>query len=101
MCKLCDEGRPQSHFPSRRDFLKVTAATGAAGAAGFDLFAPRATAADAGDPPEDHGRAGRRYIIRGGSILSMDPNVGDFAEGDVLVQGKEIVAVGHLPVFTS
>jgi 5-methylthioadenosine/S-adenosylhomocysteine deaminase len=95
MCKLCDEGPPQSHFASRRDFLKATAATGAAAAAGLDLLAARTTAADTGDPPEDHGRAGRRYVIRGGSILSMDPNVGDFAEGDVLVQGKKIVAVGQ------
>src|SRR5262249_46097827 len=35
-----------------------------------------------------------RYLIRGGSVLSMDPSVGDFAQADVLVQGKRIVAVG-------
>src|SRR5438128_3894531 len=95
MCKLCDEGIPQSHSASRRDFLKATAATGAA-AASLNLFAPRRAAADGGDPPEDTGRPGRRYVIRGGSVMSMDPDpkVGDFAKGDVLMQGKKILAVG-------
>src|SRR5436190_6949757 len=94
MCRLCDEGIPQSHSSSRRDFLKATAATGAA-AASLDLFAARPAAADGGDPPEDSGRPGRRYIIRGGSVMSMDPKVGDFAEADVLVQGKKIQGVGR------
>src|SRR5262249_59501832 len=35
-----------------------------------------------------------RYVIRGGSVMSMDPNVGDFVEADVLVEGKKILAVG-------
>jgi 5-methylthioadenosine/S-adenosylhomocysteine deaminase len=93
MCNLCDEGPPQSHSSSRRDFLKTTAATGVA-AAGLNLFAARPAAADRSHPPEDHGRKGRRYIIRGGAVMSMDPQVGDFAEADVLVEGKKIVAVG-------
>src|SRR5467141_1954910 len=93
MCKLCDEGIPQSHSTSRRDFLKATAATGAA-AASLNLLAPRPAAADGGDPPEDHGRRGRRYVIRGGSVMSMDPSVGDFVKADVLVEGKKILAVG-------
>ena len=37
---------------------------------------------------------GRRYVIRGGHVMSMDPAVGDFVEADVLVEGKKIVAVG-------
>src|SRR2546422_4388067 len=92
MCKLCDEGIPQSHSASRRDFLKATAATGAA-AASLNLFAPRRAAADGGDPPEDTGRPGRRYVIRGGSVVSMEPppKGGDFAPADVLVQGKQIL----------
>src|SRR5437868_12546983 len=91
MCRLCIEGRPHKHFGSRRDFLVGTAVTGVT-AAGLNLFAPRLAAAD--DPPIDSGRAGRRYIIRGGSVMSMDPKVGDFAQADVLVQGKKILAVG-------
>src|SRR5262249_1538086 len=93
MCKLCDDGIPQNHSSSRRDFLKATVGTGVA-AAGVNLFAARPAAADGGDPPEEHGRRGRRYIIRGGSVMSMDPQVGDFARADVLVEGKKIVAVG-------
>src|SRR5262245_29505233 len=92
MCRLCDEGKPQDHSESRRDFLKATAATGVA-AVGLDLFTPRRGAADHEGPPEDHGRPGRRYVIRGGHVMSMDPAVGDFAEADVLVEGKKILAV--------
>src|SRR6267142_1814371 len=93
MCKLCDEGIPQKHSRSRRDFFKATAAAGVA-AAGFNPFAARPAGADSGGVPEDTGRRGRRYIIRGGCLMSMDPNVGDFPQDDVLVEGKKILAVG-------
>jgi cytosine/adenosine deaminase-related metal-dependent hydrolase len=93
MCKLCDDGKPQSHSNSRRDFLKATAASGVA-AAGANLFAPRPAEAHRDDPPEDHGRRDRRYIIRGGAVMSMDSNVGDFPKADVLIEGKKILAVG-------
>jgi len=96
MCRLCDEGRPQNHGSQlgRRDFLKVSsAAAAAAGTTG--LFAARPAAAHDGDgpPPVDSGRPGRRYVIRGGYVMSMDPAVGDFVKADVLVDGKKIVAV--------
>ena len=104
MCKLCQKGMLQNHFGSRRNFLKGAAAAGVA-AAGLNLFASRPAAAQfAGraDPPEDTGRPGRRYVIRGGSVMSMDPRVGDFAEADVLVQGKTILAIGsNLPAGTA
>jgi 5-methylthioadenosine/S-adenosylhomocysteine deaminase len=96
MCKLCDQGMLTNHFGSRRNFLKGAAAAGVA-AAGLNLFALRPAAAqfaDRADPPRDTGRPGRRYVIRGGSVMSMDPKVGDFAEADVLVQGKTILSVG-------
>src|SRR2546422_5598679 len=96
MSKLCDEGNPQYHSRSprsRRDSFKATAAAGVA-AAGFNPFAARPAAADGGDPPADSGRPGRRYIIRGGSVMSLDPNVGDFPQADVLVEGKKILKVG-------
>ena len=92
MCRLCEEGRPQNHFASRRNFLKGTAA--GAAAAGLNLFAARPAAADNG-PPSDMGRPGRRIIIRGGSVMSMDPQVGDFPRADVLIEGKKILAVGR------
>src|SRR5690348_4170900 len=92
MCKLCDAGIPQHH--SRRNFLKAAAATGVVAGSGLTLFAPRAQTHEGGDPPDESGRPGRRYVIRGGSVMSMDPKVGDFAEADVLVEGKKILAVG-------
>jgi len=103
MCMLCDAGRPQNHAGSqlgRRDFLKASTATAAA-AAGMSLFnAPAARARDDerdDDPPRDHGKPGRRYAIRGGHVMTMDPsmpNKGEFVSADVLVEGKKIVAVG-------
>ena len=98
MCMLCDAGHPQDHGRSpsgtsqlgRRDFLKISTATGAA-AAGLSLFGARPAAADDGaEPPVDTGRPGRRYVIRGGHVMSMDPKVGNFARADVLVDGKKI-----------
>src|SRR3954463_2736918 len=101
MCILCDQGRPQNHARSqlgRRDFLKASTAA-AAGGAGMSLFnAPaRANDDDRGDPPQESGRRGRRYVIRGGMVMTMDPsmpNKGEFVSADVLVDGKKIVAVG-------
>src|SRR5258707_11443384 len=93
MCTLCNAGFPQHHSSSRRNFLKGAAATGVAASA-LNLFAPRPAAADDG-PPSDMGRSSRRYVIRNGSVMSMDPHVGDFPEGDVLVEGKKIVAVAR------
>src|SRR4030081_2274690 len=96
MCKMCDEGKPQHHARSqlgRRDFLKASTATAAA-AAGMSLFAARPAVGHDDDAPEDGGRRGRRYIIRGGHVMSMDPKVGEFAQADVLVEGKKILAVG-------
>src|SRR5947208_2086991 len=96
MCRLCDEGKPQDHAGSqlgRRDFLKASTATAAA-AAGMSLFAARPARADDGnEAPADSGRRGRRYVIRGGHVMSMDPRVGDFAQADVLVEGKKILDV--------
>ncbi|HKE39842.1 MAG TPA: amidohydrolase family protein [Casimicrobiaceae bacterium] len=101
MCRLCDEGKPQEHpslNESRRDFLKISTAT-AASAVGLNLFSAPARADDdqGEDEPGDTGKPGRRYIIRGGSVMTMDPgmpNKGEFAQADVLVEGKKILAVG-------
>jgi len=101
MCILCDQGKPQNHSRpqlGRRDFLKVSSAA-AAGAAGMGLFAtPPARAHDDDDPPRDHGRHGRRYVIRNGHVMTMDPsmkNGGNYVEADVLIEGKKIIDVKH------
>src|SRR5215470_15759836 len=103
MFDLCDQRtrnhHVQSHrkFSSRRRFLKHAAATTGLAASGVALLAPRPAAAD--DPPSGSGNAGHRYIIRGGSVMSMDPQVGDFPQADVLIEGKKILAVGQKLAF--
>src|SRR5262249_49386137 len=86
--------------PSRRDFLKIGAFAGTA--TGFFLAG---TAAGAQHPEsmDDAGtleRAWRqeispnqRIVLRGGTIVSMDPKVGNLVKGDILIQGKKISAV--------
>jgi cytosine/adenosine deaminase-related metal-dependent hydrolase len=98
MCTLCDRGIPQDHARSqlgRRNFLKTTGAVAAAAGSGL-LAAGPAAARDDDEPPRDSGRRGRRYVIRGGHVMTMDPALGDggnFVEADVLVEGKRILAV--------
>jgi cytosine/adenosine deaminase-related metal-dependent hydrolase len=92
MCEHCDAGHPEHHVASRRSFLKASAAFGLAAAGGSFLRSPPARA-HAVSAPQSTGQPGRRYVIRGGAVLSMDPAVGDFAQADVLVEGKKIVAV--------
>jgi 5-methylthioadenosine/S-adenosylhomocysteine deaminase len=104
MCILCDQGKPQDHGRplrsqlGRRDFLKASTATAAAAGA-MSLFSSPARARDDDhdDPPQDSGRRGRKYVIRGGSVMTMDPsmpNKGEWPKADVLVEGKKILAVG-------
>src|SRR2546423_1232141 len=69
------------------------AAASSIAASAFNLFAARPAAAQDAPPP-DTGRQGRRYLIRGGSVMSMDPQVGDLVRGDVMVQGNRIQAIG-------
>ena len=103
MCRLCEEGHPQAHEPaehrwdSRRGFLKAGSA-GAAAAGAMALFhAPEAQAHNDREP-EHSGRPGRRLLIRGGAVMSMDDKVGNFAKADVLIEGKKVLAVGpNLP----
>jgi cytosine/adenosine deaminase-related metal-dependent hydrolase len=103
---LCDRGKPQLYSTSRRNFLKGTAATGLAAGA-MALFGPSAEAQGHNvNPPPHTGRPGRRYVIRNGCVMTMEPGTpgadssfGEFIEGDVLVEGKTIKAIGkNLPV---
>jgi len=43
--------------------------------------------------PPDTGNQGRRYLLKGGAVLSMDENIGNFAQGDVLIEGPTVAAV--------
>ncbi|MFI0423718.1 amidohydrolase family protein [Spongiactinospora sp. 9N601] len=90
-----EEERPENATRrfERRGFLKNS--TMAAAIAGAGLLAAPPAAAQARDqaPPSNTGGRGRRYVIRGGAVMSMDPKVGNFESADVLVEGKRIVAV--------
>jgi cytosine/adenosine deaminase-related metal-dependent hydrolase len=102
MCILCDRGKPQLHSTSRRNFLKGTAATGLAAGA-MALFGPSAEAQGHNvNPPPHTGEPGRQYVIRNGYVMTMEPGTpganssfGEFIEGDVLVEGKTIKAIGR------
>lgn len=74
---------------SRRGILGL----GALGLAGVS------TPAFAHPRPGGGGR-GPRILVRGGIVLTMDPAIGDFAKGDVLIDDGKIVAVAphvHAP----
>lgn len=45
--------------------------------------------------PTNSGSVGKKIIIRGADILTMDPLVGDFEGGDLLIDGSTILAVGQ------
>jgi cytosine/adenosine deaminase-related metal-dependent hydrolase len=93
MCRLCDEAA--SFGPARDPAERLHGSITMEGAVAASTFLsggegePRA-----GALPENSGEAGRRMLIKGGHVLSMDPAVGDFAEADVLVSGRTIEAVG-------
>lgn len=99
MCKLCDEAAAraaaatddESGGSTRRDVLKTSVAAGA----GLALGAVPAAAQEGEGPPDGIGTPGRRVLIKGGYVLSMDGEVGDFAPGDVLIEGERILAVGR------
>jgi len=67
---------------SRRDAIKAAAALAAA-----PLLVSDAGAAQ-------RGPAAGRILLKGGTVVSMDPAVGDFVKGDVLIDGRKIAAVG-------
>src|SRR2546428_10604180 len=98
MCKPCDEGKPQDNtaslYGSRRDFLKASTATAAAAAGMNFLSASPATAQPGLGPPEDSGAPRRRYVIRGGYVMSMGPAGRDFSPGGGLVEGTENLPLG-------
>lgn len=87
MCIICERGGG-----SRRRFLKGTSLA-AATALGHGLLSPAPARAQSGGPPEGVGTAGRRTVIRGGTVLSMDPATGDHARADVLLEGRDIVEI--------
>ena len=102
MCERCDRTRPatadlsghsqgSAGGTSRRSFLKSSAAlaTGSAAAQVLsrDAFAQGAGAADA-ELARVQGE--RRILLKGGVVLTLDRQIGDFAQADVLIDDGKI-----------
>src|SRR5262245_8487918 len=72
---------------SRRTFLKA----GAGLAAGTALpAAASAQGGQAGDPELARLQSQRRILLKGGVVLTMDPQIGHFANADVLIEDGRI-----------
>jgi cytosine/adenosine deaminase-related metal-dependent hydrolase len=71
---------------SRRHFL-----TGGTAAVAGGLLADRAAAQPLSP---DRLLKARRILLKGGTVLSLDPAVGDHEKADVLIEGAKILAVG-------
>jgi cytosine/adenosine deaminase-related metal-dependent hydrolase len=79
---------------SRRNFITSTMAGLVTGVIASGSRAGTATAeAVQGTNAERGGMRGRRILLKGGVVLSLDPNVGDFEKADVLIEGTKIVEV--------
>ena len=37
-----------------------------------------------------------RILLKGGCVLTLDPDIGNYPKGDVLIEGHKIAAVGPL-----
>jgi cytosine/adenosine deaminase-related metal-dependent hydrolase len=77
---------------SRREFLSLGAtglAAGTLGLSGSGCGGP------SGPQPGVATSTSGRTLLRGGCVLSLDPQVGDFEVGDVLIEGSRIAAVGR------
>src|SRR6266852_3459598 len=76
---------------SRRDFLRAGAGLVGAAAAG-PMFSASAQA-QGGDVELARVLGERRILIKGGVVLSLDRQVGDFAQADVLMEDGKIAEV--------
>jgi imidazolonepropionase-like amidohydrolase len=78
---------------TRRGFITSSAAVlAAASTSGCGEPASQRSAAVAGQSTAPI--QGDRILLKGGCVLSLDPQVGDFDVADVLIEGSRIAAVG-------
>jgi 5-methylthioadenosine/S-adenosylhomocysteine deaminase len=78
MCRLCDPKKPQLPCPTRRDFLTASAIGGAAATLGLGSTRAAQDAA-AATLPKGIGEPGRKVLIKGGAVMSMDDSRGQFS----------------------
>jgi 5-methylthioadenosine/S-adenosylhomocysteine deaminase len=78
---------------TRRRALKVGAAVAAGAAAGGRLSDSAAAENPLRFERQPAVDSNRRILLKGGTIISMDPKVGDLVQGDVLIEGRKIAAI--------
>src|ERR1700744_3770906 len=77
---------------SRRGLIQAGAVVAASVAA---PAMPRAAdAAESGVTRSGAAKPTGRILIKGATIITMDEKLGDIAKGDLLIEGKKIIAVG-------
>ncbi|NNU82052.1 amidohydrolase family protein [Halovulum dunhuangense] len=94
MCRLCQPGQAApcpTNVDYRADAAQVDAAARAALLDG--AHSRKAQALAASTLPEGVGTPGRRVLIKGGIVISMDDAIGNHAAADVLIEGAKIVEV--------
>src|SRR5262245_57166120 len=79
---------------TRRRFLRTGVVGFVTGAIAIGRPLSGVSLAQSDAVPVGSGANGRRILLKGGIVLSMDRNVGDFEKADVLIEGKKIAAVG-------
>src|SRR6476659_2551136 len=85
MCTCCEDERSfRADGTSRRGFL-TAGATLAAGAAAAPLLTVPVRA-QGGDPELSRLQSQRRIVLKGGVVLTLDRQVGDFAQADLLIE---------------
>jgi len=90
MCRLCSPAMPAALCPASAPILRTPATEGAGGA---QAAAAVRTTITAESLPQMAGQKGVRVLLKGGVVMSLDPDVGNFANGDVLIEGDRIVEV--------
>ena len=89
MCTCCEiNGTFRADGPSRRGFL-TAGATLAAGVAAAPLLTMPVQAQE-GDPELSRLQSQRRIVLKGGIVLTLDRQVGDFAQADLLIEDGKI-----------
>ena len=98
MCQICEFATSGVGADGGLRFAAFPIEPGSRRGAPVNLEAAHGAAASA--MPEDVGVKGRRTLIKGGTVLSMDERVGNHAVGDVLIEGSTIVEIAasiHAP----
>src|SRR6516162_7672399 len=85
----CDGNPAPMVESSRRRFLKASAAL-AAGVTAAQALPEAATAQGASDVELNRLLQQRRILLKGGVVLTLDPQVGDFAQADLLIEDGKI-----------